>query len=99
MRTKPVLLVLLVAFTALVLLVSAAVAAPGPRHPKPTTTTAAAKPVPAADLVPKTTAELAGATYPWVQPVWHTLDGVVIVTLPRTIATANTQPPAWVLSR
>jgi hypothetical protein len=99
MRTKPVLLVLLVAFAALVLLVGSAAAAPGHRHLMPTTTTPAAQPVPAADLVPKTAAMLPGSAYPWVQPSWQTLASVTIVTLPETIATANTQPPAWVFSR
>lgn len=46
-----------------------------------------------------TTSSPPGATYPWVQPVWQTVHGVVVVTLPRTIVTANTQPPVWVLSR
>jgi hypothetical protein len=96
MRTK---LVLLGAFAALVLLVDTAAAAPGRGPRLSTATTPAAKPVPAADLVPKTTAMLPGAAYPWVQPIWQTVDGVVVVTLPRTVATANTQPPAWVLSR
>jgi hypothetical protein len=99
MRTKPVLLVLLVAFAALAFLVSTAAAAPGHRRLPQTTTTHVAKPIPAADLVAKAAAMLPGATYPWVQPIWRTVHGVVIVTLPRTIVTANTQPPAWVLSR
>lgn len=81
MRTKPVLLVLLVALAALAVLAGAAT------------------PAPAAAPVPKTAATLPGAMYPWVQPVWQTIDGVVVVTLPPTIATAGTQPPAWVLSR
>ncbi len=80
MRTKLVLLVLLVSFAALAFFVSAA---------KP-----ARAPVPVA----KTAVMLPGSAYPWVQPVWQTVHGVVVVTLPRTIATANTQPPAWVLS-
>ena len=99
MRTKPVLLVLLVALAALTVLVTTAAAAPGPRLRGLTITTTAAKPVPAAALVPKTAAMLAGSAYPWVQPVWRTVHGVVIVTLPRTVATVSTQPPAWVLSR
>jgi hypothetical protein len=98
MRTKLVLLVLLVAFAALALLVSTAAAAPGRVRLFPTTTTPAAKPVPAADLVAKTAAMLPSSAYPWVQPVFQTVHGAVVVTLPQTIATANTQPPAWVLS-
>ena len=99
MRTKPVLVVLLVAFAALAVLIGSAVAAPGHRHLMPTTTTPAAKPVPAAELVPKTAAMLPGSAYPWVQPSWQTVHGVTVVALPRAIATANTQPPAWVISR
>ena len=100
MRTKPVLLALLVALAAVTVLATTAAAAPGRlRLYAPTTTTSATKPVPAADLVPKTTASIPGAGYPWVQPIWQTVDGVVVVTLPRTIATTTTQPPAWVLSR
>ena len=99
MRTKLVLLVLLVAFAALALVVSTAAARPGPRRPPQPTTPRAAKPVPAADLVAKTPAMLPGSAYPWVQPVWRTVNGVVVVTLPRTIGSANTQPPAWVFSR
>jgi len=93
MRTKLVPLVLLVALAAFALVVSPAAARPGPRHPPPTTATHAAKPV------PKTAAMLPGSAYPWVQPVWRTVNGVVVVTLPRTIGSANTQPPAWVYSR
>ena len=99
MRTKPVLLVLLVALAALAVFVTTAAAAPGPRLRGLTLTTPAATPVPAAALVAKTAAMLGGSAYPWVQPIWQTADGVVVVTLPRTIATTNTQPPAWVLSR
>lgn len=98
MRTKLVLLVLLVAFAALALVVGTAAAAPGRGGLLLRTTTSAAKPVPAADLVAKTAAMLPGSAYPWVQPVFQTAHGVVVVTLPRTIVTANTQPPAWVLS-
>jgi len=93
MRTKLVLLVLLVAFAALALVVSTAAARPGPRRPPQPTTPRAAKPV------PKTAAMLPGSAYPWVQPVWRTVHGVVVVTLPRVIGSANTQPPAWVFSR
>jgi hypothetical protein len=93
MRTKLVSLVLLVALAALTLPVSAA-AAPGRGGLLHRTTTSAAKPVPAADLVAKSAAMLPGSAYPWVQPVFQTAHGVVVVTLPRT----NTQPPAWVLS-
>ncbi|HUZ15405.1 MAG TPA: hypothetical protein VMU72_04410 [Gaiellaceae bacterium] len=81
MRTKLVLVVLLVSFAALALGVSAA------------------KPVPAAAPVVKTAVMLPGSAYPWVQPVWRTVNGVVVVTLPRVIGSANTQPPAWVFSR
>jgi hypothetical protein len=98
MRAKLVLLVLLVAFAALALEVNTATALVGPRHRLPATTRAAT-PVPAADRVPKTAAMLAGSAYPWVQPVWQTVHGVVVVKPPRTIVTANTQPPAWVFSR
>jgi hypothetical protein len=98
MRTKLVLLVL-VALAALAVFVTTAAAAPGPRLRGLVPTPPAPKPVPAAALVPKTAAMLPGSAYPWVQPIWQTIDGVVVVTLPRTIATANTQPPAWVLSR
>lgn len=98
MRTKP-LLVLLVALVALTVFVTTAAAAPGRGARWSTTTTPAAKPVPAGALVAKTVAMLGGSAYPWVQPMWQTVDGIVVVTVPRTIATASTQPPAWVLSR
>lgn len=80
MRTKPMLLVLLVALAALAVLAGAST------------------PAPAAAPATKTAAMLPGGTYPWVQPIWQTVNGVVVVTLPQTTGTADTQPPAWVLS-
>jgi hypothetical protein len=80
MRTKLVLVALLVSFAALAVFAGAA------------------SPARATVPVVKTAAMLPGAAYPWVQPVWRTVHGVVIVTLPRVIVTANTQPPAWVFS-
>jgi hypothetical protein len=97
MRTK-LLLVLLVALVALTVFVTTAAAAPGPRL-RGLTITTPAEPIPAAAVVPKTAAMLGGSAYPWVQPVWQSLDGVVIVKLPQTIVTAYTQPSAWVLAR
>ena len=98
MRTKPVLLVPLVALAALAAFATTAAAAPG-RFQLHATTAPAAKSVPAAAVVPNTAAMLAGSAYPWVQPLWQTVDGVVHVTAPPTIVMLSTQPPAWVLSR
>ena len=99
MRTKPVLLVLLVALAALTVLVTTAVAAPGPRERGLTIKTPPATPIPASVLVPKTAAMLAGSTYPWVQPMWQTVHGVIVVTVPQTTTAVSTQPSPWVLSR
>jgi hypothetical protein len=98
MRTKP-LLVLLVALAALTVFVTTAAAAPGPRprYLRPTTTVE--KPIPAADIVVKTAAMLGGSAYPWVQPMWQTVDGVVVVTVPQKTVAISTQPSPWVLFR
>jgi hypothetical protein len=93
MRTKLFVLVHLVAFAALAILASPAAAWPGPHHRVlPTTTTPAAMPAPAADLLAKTTALLGASTYPWVQPVWTSVHGVVLVKAPTAIQSAQTEP-------
>jgi len=82
MRTKLVLLALLVSFAALAFLVG----------------TANANSMPNVDTV-VTPATLPGSAYPWVQPDFRIVHGIVVATLPQTIvSTASTQPPAWVFS-
>ena len=93
MRAKLFMLVLLVAFAALTVIVAPAAAWPGPHHRLLPTTTQAAIPVPAADLVPKTLAML--GAYPWVQPVWTSVHGVVLVKAPTAIRSVQTEP-AWI---
>jgi len=97
MRAKLFVLVLLVAFAAaLTALVSPAAAWPGPHHRLfPTTTTQAPIGVPVADLVPKTLVMLGASTYPWVQPVWTPVHGVVLVKAPTVIQPVQTEP-TWI---
>jgi hypothetical protein len=39
---------------------------------------------------------LGGSMYPWVEPVWARVGGVLLPTLPRDVHVAYTQPPAWI---
>ena len=95
MRTKLV-LVHLVAFAALAVLLSPASAWPGPHHPTvPTTTTHVVSPVRAEGLLAKTMAMLSASSYPWVQPVWTSVHGVVLVKAPTVIQSAQREP-TWI---
>jgi hypothetical protein len=47
------------------------------------------------DLVPKTPAMLGASSYPWVQPVWTSVHGVVLVKAPTAIRSVQTEP-AWI---
>jgi hypothetical protein len=90
MRTKLFMLVVLLAFAALMVIASPAAAWPGPHHRLFPATTQAA-PVPAADLVPKTPAMLGASSYPWAQPVWTRVHGVVLVIAPIAIQSVPTE--------
>ncbi len=92
MRTKRLMFVLVVAFATLAY-ASVAAAESGPIRP-PHKTTPVTKQVPASAIVPKTVAMLPGANYPWVQPIWTRVDGVLLPVLPHRIQVAFTQPPA-----
>jgi len=96
MRTKHPMLVLLVAFATFVSCVATAAAWPGPRWPIPPRTTHVTKTVPASVIVPKTAAMLPGAAYPWVQPTWIHVGGVLMPTVSRAMPAGTTQPPAWI---
>jgi hypothetical protein len=52
-------------------------------------------PVPANVVVVKTVATL-GASYPWVQPRWVMVGGVMLPMLPTTAVSASVQPPPWI---
>lgn len=92
MRTIRLTFVLLVAFATLALLAASASAGPGPVRP-PTVRKQIPTPVPASITVPKTTAMLPGAGYPWVQPHFVRIGGVTLAILPRAIRLSTTTQP------
>ena len=96
MRTIRLTCVLLVAFAMLARLAASASAGPGPRK-APTVRKQTPTPVPASAIVPKTAAMLPGAVYPWVQPHFVRVGGVLLASPLHAIRlSTTTQPPAWI---
>jgi hypothetical protein len=92
MKIRRSVLALVGIVVALAVAVSTAGALPIPPRYQPAKPPA---PVPANVIVVKTVATL-GSSYPWVQPRWVMVHGVMLPTLPTAPVSASVQPPSWI---